>query len=163
MIETVIINAIASGLEAIVVAGFRGGELHSLLDGRPGIHVVDNPGWEEGMLGSILRGAGTVRGEGFFVLPADMPLVGVSVFKAMLAACGDGDETLFAACEGRLGHPVCIPISYLSDLRGLGPEARLRDFLLARDHRLVETGDSSVLRDLDTQDEYLGALKTRGY
>lgn len=160
MIETVVTNVIASGLEAIVVAGFRGGELHALLDGRPGIRVVDNPDWEAGMLGSILRGARMVRGEGFFVLPADMPRVGASVFGALLGASGAG--TLFAAFEGRLGHPVRIPTSYLPDMEKLGPGARLRDFLLARGHRLVETGDSSVLSDLDTPDEYRAALDTRG-
>jgi molybdenum cofactor cytidylyltransferase len=156
ILETVLENVAAAGLEAIVVTGYRGDELHRLLEGRAGVRIVDNPDWAAGMAGSVLRGASSVLGRAFFVLPADMPRVTASVFAAMLVAYhrGDGHETLFAACDGRLGHPVLIPTSLVPALRKLLPEQGLRSFLISGAHRLVETKDPAIAEDLDTIEDY---------
>ncbi len=96
IVETVVASAIGAGLEALVVAGYRGDELHALLDGRPGVRVLDNPEWREGMLGSIQCALGAVRGEAFFVTPADMPGIGPSLYRSILEAA-DRDASQDAA------------------------------------------------------------------
>ncbi len=115
------------------------------------------------MAGSVLRGAELARGEAFFVLPADMPGIGSGIFASLLAGRDPArpGETLFAACHGAAGHPVLIPRSLLLALRELSPGHRLRDFLMSGTHRLVETGDASVLADLDTEADYLAATGDR--
>jgi len=165
IIETIVNTVLEAGLRPIVVAGFRGGELRALLGGREGLLVVDNPDWEGGMAGSLLAGAGEVRGEAFFVLPADMPGVGAGIFRLLLAARLEGaarDETLFASCRGQPGHPVLIPTALLPALGELEIGQRARDLLMARPHRLVETGDPAVLADLDTEAEYRAARPGAG-
>ncbi len=162
IVETVVASAIGAGLEALVVAGYRGDELHALLDGRPGVRVLDNPEWPEGMLGSIQCALGAVRGEAFFVTPADMPGIGPSIYRSILEAA-DGEALAstvsklpshFSAFEGRAGHPVLIPCDRIELMRTLDRGGKLRAFLMEGLWRLVETGDPAVLADVDTPEEY---------
>ena len=188
IVETVVSNALEAGLEALVVAGFRGDELHTLLDGRPAVTLVDNPHWREGMLGSILCALDRVRGEAFFVTPADMPLIGPGIYRRILAEArsaamteaaravataqaaiarpgglesrdnvGSEGNTLFAACDGRLGHPVLIPLDRMEAMRKLDRGGKMRDFLMRGPWRLVETGDRAVLADIDNPADFAAA------
>jgi molybdenum cofactor cytidylyltransferase len=160
IIDAVLACIEAAGLRPIVVAGFRGEELRRHLEARPGLLVVDNPRWEAGMLGSVLRGALETRGEAFFVAPADMPGIPTGVFASLLAARFDGgDETLFPACRGEAGHPVLIPRSLIPEMSRLDPGSKLRDFLRRGSWRLVETGEAAVLADLDTREDYERGLR----
>jgi molybdenum cofactor cytidylyltransferase len=164
IIETVISSVLGAGLSAIVVAGHRGGELHALLDGRARIRVVDNPAWEAGMAGSVARGAECLSpATAFLVLPADMPLVGSIIIRKLLEAhAGEYTNTvLFAAFGGQPGHPVLVPAALVPAIRALPPMARIRDLLISGPHRLVETGDSSVLADLDAPEDYEKSLSLR--
>ena len=180
IIETVAANAIAAGLEAVVVAGHRGEELHRLFEGRAGVRVVDNPRWEEGMLGSTLRGALATDGEAFFVTPADMPRIGPTLYRSLMAAfeksgargLGRGEDRgedrgeirrtiLFAACGGSLGHPVLIPRALVGAMGALDRGGRMREFLLSQEWAALETGDPSVLADLDTPEEYRRAVEEK--
>ena len=164
IIETVVSNVLAAGLGVIVVAGYRGAELHDLLDGRPGVTVVDNHNWEEGMAGSVAGAIASLRsaassgsaGEPFLVLPADMPWVGPELIRTLLAArtANDHNTVLFAACDGRAGHPVLIPASLIPAIQQLPKGARIRELLMAQPFSLVETGDPAVLQDIDTPEDY---------
>ncbi len=172
IIETVVTSVLEAGLEAIVVAGFRGEELHAIFDGRPSLRVVDNPAWREGMLGSVLAGARATEGEAFFVTPADMPMIGPGLYRLLVSVFEEGKEgdrggrtrafreatTLFAACRGRAGHPVLIPRTLLAEMEGLDRDGKLRDHLLRGRWEFVETGDPSVLADIDTREDYASAL-----
>lgn len=169
VIEAVVANALAAGLEVVVVTGHRGGELRELLDGMEGLTLVDNPRWKEGMLGSTQAGLAALVesgrvGEAFFVTPADMPLIGPELYRQLAESFEAGPgagATCFAACEGRLGHPVLMPASFAPDLLRLDPGGKLRDFLMTRPWRLVETGDLATLADLDTPDDYRRARPAR--
>jgi len=165
IIENVIANLLAANLEAVVVAGYRGDELHALLDGRPGVRLVDNPLWRDGMLGSVLRGALEISGEGFFVMPADMPTVDPSlyrrlaeVFESRRAESPGREPSLFAACNGSPGHPVLVPSRLVEAMSRLDRGGKLRDFLFAGAWEPVETADPSVLSDIDTPEEYRAAM-----
>jgi molybdenum cofactor cytidylyltransferase len=167
IIETVIGTVVAAGLRPIVVTGFRGDELGQALGLKEGILLVHNPAWEGGMLGSVVVGAEAVESEAFFVMPADMPGIGPRPFELLAAARKDrrpasprDDETLFAAFEGRAGHPVLVPSSLRPALRKLDPTGRLRGFLMSLSWRLVETDEQSVLEDIDTAEDYRARLRS---
>lgn len=154
--------ALAAGLEPIIVAGYRSGDLAAAFAGRPEVAVVVNPDWERGMLGSVRVGAdlALTRADGFFVAPADMPRLPASAFERILselerlAEAGEPPRTLFAARSGRLGHPVWIPAGVARELSALDPAMRLRDHLLGRPWAAVEVDDDGIFVDLDTPEEY---------
>jgi len=195
IVETTIATALAAqvegGMRVLLVAGYRGDELHELFEGRPGVAIVDNPRWEAGMLGSIQAALPFVCSDRFFILHADMPLVPSAAFGLLYEAnraargprgynegdrddcceCGErgavreGDVPagvpLFASFRGEAGHPVLVPATLIGDILGLDPAGRLRPFLLERGGRLVECGTRAVLADLDNRADYERAKSER--
>ena len=171
IVERVVANALEADLEVLVVAGFRGDELHALLDGRPGVRVVDNPDWREGMLGSILSALDLVRGEAFFVTPADMPMIGPGLYRLLMEEARRGGNpeaatprslehdgvAYFAACGGVPGHPVLIPRKRVPAMKALDRGGKLRAFLMQGTWRLVETGEAAVHADIDCPADFEAA------
>jgi molybdenum cofactor cytidylyltransferase len=171
MIGAVVGAALDSGCRVLVVVGYRGAEVAEaalraaasrvpLHTGGDRILVVENPAWEEGMLGSIQAALGLVRGPAFFEMNADMPLVPASIY-ALLArerARRDGEglpeAALFAASAGRAGHPVLIPSAWIAQILELPRGDRMKRFLDGRSAALVEAGTEAVLADIDTPAEY---------
>lgn len=171
IVETTVESALAArvegGMRVLLVAGYRGDELHGLFDGRPGVAVVDNPRWEAGMLGSIQAALPFVGSDRFFVVHADMPLVPSSAFEVLFEASqggrddGDAGVPLFASFRGEAGHPVLVPVALRGGILRLEPSGRLRPFLMERGGRLVDCGDRAVLADLDSRQDYEEALSER--
>jgi len=175
----VVNTVLAAGLKPLVVAGYRGEELAESFSDRPDLAVVLNDGWELGMLGSIRTGVdfmlqncfedGAGDAAGFFVVPADMPLVPAKAFALMkeelaknasqAAGAEKAPAAVFAARSGRLGHPVWIPAAFIPALRELDPGSRLRDYLLGQLWSSVEVDDDGIFEDLDTPEAYAAALK----
>lgn len=189
LIGAAVSSALAAGLGPVVVAGYRAGELRAALAGLAGlaglgsIDIVENPGWENGMLGSVVTGLerarllgaepggpegaggpdGTSAPRGCLVAHADMPLVPVGAYEAVLAraalreASGLGPAAIFPSYPsggGLLGHPVWIPFAFLPGLAALGPGERLRDYLLSGPWEAVDVDDEGILVDLDTEEAY---------
>ena len=168
MLGSVVAAALEAGCRALVVLGCRAAEVEASLRGGPLgpalasglVAAVPNPRWEEGMLGSIQAALGQVRGEAFFEMHADMPLVPASAYGLLAAArdarrrAGLPEAALFASFRGEPGHPVLIPSAWIPEILGLEPGSRLKPFLAARGMELVEAGDPAVLADLDTPEEY---------
>lgn len=201
LIGAAVSSALAAGVGPVVVAGYRAGELRAALAGLDGldgldglagggcVDIVENPGWESGMLGSVVtglerarllgaepggpEGAGGLEGSGgpegtsapggCLVAHADMPLVPVCAYEAVLEraalreASGLGPAAIFPSYPrggGLLGHPVWIPFAFLDGLAALGPGERLRDYLLAGPWEAVDVDDEGILVDLDTEEAY---------
>ena len=92
--ETILI--VASPL--VVVVGSNGEDVRDALRGLTRTIVVDNPHWQDGMVGSAQVGIDTLRKNcpdvsGFFLHQADKPFVPVSVF-ASLAEYMDTMDTM---------------------------------------------------------------------
>lgn len=179
VVETTVASARAAGLRVILVLGHRGEEiaqgLAALLGqeglGQGDLVLVDNPRWEEGMMGSLQAGLAHVTGDHFSTLPADMPLVGSSIHLALEAAwraeraAGLPVVPLFASCQGRAGHPVLIPSALIPGLLALPRGARARPFLLSQGGRLVDIplpAGTATLQDLDTYADYRAARRAHG-
>ncbi len=161
-----------AGLKAIVVTGWRGGELARALGTAPGLSYAANPEWQEGLAGSLLAGARAASepsagARGFFVAHADMPLIPRRAFELIIEQEGRRKEngaepiTLFPASEGRTGHPVWIPFSALPGLKALGRGAKVRDFLLQGPWAPVELGpgQDGIFFDIDSAEEYERACR----
>ena len=175
LVEAPVRSALGAGCRVFLVVGHRGTEVAALFEaasyadlrtaGR--IVLVENTRWEEGMVGSIQAALPAVEGAAFFVSHADMPFVAAGDYRALAsawAARSDGPlpaAAIFAAWEGRAGHPVLLPAAWVPVMRRLERGGALRDFLADRPRELVETGPRA-LHDIDTPADYAQATGACG-
>jgi len=103
IIQTVVESALAACSRVIVVTGYRGEEIHSLLGGTPRITMVYNPQWETGMFSSLQRGMGLVETERLFVTLGDKPFIRADVYAFLLQS--PPADALFPVFAGQRGHP----------------------------------------------------------
>jgi molybdenum cofactor cytidylyltransferase len=153
IIQAVVAEALAACARVILVTGFRGEELERLFAAEPRVLVVRNPAWETGMFCSQQQGIAQVRSDRFFIMPGDMPLVPADVYRALLA--GVPAEAVFPVFQGMRGHPVLfsrrVGDAALREDPGTG---RMRDIARRFDCRDVQWTDGTILRDIDTKDDY---------
>jgi len=170
LVEASVRSALDALCRVLLVVGHRGKEVAELFEAasyddlrRAGrIVVVENTRWEEGMVGSIQAALPAVEGAAFFISHADMPFVAAEDYRALASAwtarakAAMPAASIFAAWEGRVGHPVLLPVAWAPGMRRLGRGDALRDFLADRTRELVETGPRA-LRDIDTPADYAQA------
>lgn len=181
VVEATVGDALEAGLSAIVVAGYRAGELEALFQGRSGVRVVRNPAWESGMASSMLAGLRAARGDSVFLMLADLPFAGSEPYRALALErarrlkAGLPDLPLAAAFDGRKGHPVLVPrLAALEAAEraalGAGPGTAgtggdggsLREAFRALGGLVpVETGCEGALLDLDTPEDRARLLGRR--
>ena len=166
---TVVDTVISAGLMPVLVSGYRSAELALAFIDRPAVRIVENSGWQSGMLGSIQKGIRAALEyhpdcDGLFVTLSDMPGVPANAFllvgqeSTRLLAAGK-PRVVFACKDGRLGHPVWIPDDFLAGVLELPPDARLRDYLVTLPWSSVEVDDDGIHADIDTPQEYAAIRK----
>jgi molybdenum cofactor cytidylyltransferase len=149
---TVVAAALGACDRVILVAGWRGDELAAAFGGLPRVTVVENPAWEQGMLGSVRRGVEAAGPGPFFVTPADMPWITPAVYERLLDADG---EVVFPVHGGRRGHPVLFGAAAREAVMAPAPGVtRMRDIAERFDIVEVPWDDDAILRDIDTEEEY---------
>jgi molybdenum cofactor cytidylyltransferase len=188
LVEAAVGAALLAGCRVLLVLGHRAAEVaapfaseaYRLARETGGLSLVNNPLWEEGLLGSIQRALPLVRGEAFFLTLADLPFIRPEDYRALATARepspnrtrprGDRDacaaeaggppvvSAIFGSHEGRRGHPVLLPSAWIPEILALDRCGMMRDFLKDRPAGLVETGPGA-LRDIDTPGEYMAAME----
>ena len=136
----------------IVVGGHDFESLHSLVEGIAGVECVQNAAYRKGMFTSVKAGLSRVRGERCFILPADIPLVPLRVFEALLSVSAD---IVVPSYRGRSGHPVCCSATVIPRILSEPDDASLRDVIRAIGVRPVPVDAEEILLDVDTPEEYL--------
>lgn len=157
VIETTAGNALAAGLRVIIVLGPHAEAIKELFKGREGLVFAHNGDPSRGMLSSIQEGLRLVRSRRFFIIPADMPMVGSGMYLRLLESPGAGP--VFPQYAGSKGHPVLLPSSLIPAILAIPPTEPLRPLLLASSPTYCEMSDDTILRDLDTEEDYRAALK----
>ncbi|HUW41035.1 MAG TPA: nucleotidyltransferase family protein [Rectinemataceae bacterium] len=157
LIETTVGNALGAGARVIVVA--RAGEerLAELL--ARDAEIVVNPDPERGMVSSLREALSLVSAERFFFIPADMPLVGSGVYRAMAALGAEGP--VIPRARGRSGHPVLLPSSLIPAIMALSEGRTLKGLIAESGATYLDLGDDSVLVDIDTAADYEAAAARR--
>ena len=91
---TILDSALASALafcdRVVLVTGFRGDELAACYRDHPGVEVVFNPQYQDGMFSSIQCGVGHIRASRFFLALGDMPEVTPGVYRRLWANADAG-------------------------------------------------------------------------
>ena len=138
----------------LVVAGHRQVEIAAMTAGIPRVEVLLNPDPDAPMFSSIHLAATALAPtcSGFFVLPADCPLVTATTYESLLDTftAHDSKRPTIPEHAGRGGHPVLLPIAARTAISSASPDATLRDIIRALDPVRVPVADPNVLMDLDT-------------
>ncbi|WP_049082613.1 CTP--molybdopterin cytidylyltransferase, partial [Klebsiella michiganensis] len=117
---TILDSALASALafcdRVVLVTGFRGDELAACYRDHPGVEVVFNPQYQDGMFSSIQCGVGHIRASRFFLALGDMPEITPGVYRRLWANADAGSCIIPAYDRGK-GHPVLLPQRAISLIR----------------------------------------------
>ncbi|MDT0202492.1 2-phospho-L-lactate guanylyltransferase [Nocardioides sp. AE5] len=149
--------------EVLVVLGAGAAEARSRIDGLACVDVMEAKDWSEGMGASLragLRRIGRSTHELALVSLVDLPDVDERVVGRLLdSAFGDGEVQRSlsprrllarAAYHGEPGHPVMIGRAHWSGvIDSAWGDRGARDYLAARQVRLIECGDLATGRDVD--------------
>jgi molybdenum cofactor cytidylyltransferase len=135
----------------IVVGGYEFDLLRSLVERIDNVECIHNTSYQKGMFTSVKIGLSHVRGERFFVLPADIPLVPRRVYEQLLSADAD---IVIPSFRGRNGHPVCCSRAVIPRILREPDETSFRDALSAIGFRTVPVDAEEILIDIDTPEDY---------
>ncbi len=153
IIETVVGNALEVCARVLLVTGHRAEEIERLFDAESRVVPVRNPDWETGMFSSIRCAVPRLGAARFFVTPGDMPFIEAAIYRALLASAPA--QAVFPVFNGIRGHPVLFLESVREDVRKADPATGwMKEIARGLDCREVEWPDDSILRDIDTKEEY---------
>jgi molybdenum cofactor cytidylyltransferase len=152
-------SALAADLRVIIVA--RPGDPSPREFAGALVEVVLNPDPSRGMISSLREGLGRVRAESFFFTPADMPFIGPQVYRELASRAQTSREPgrpVIPTHGGRRGHPVLMPSALIPAIMALPPDRPLKTLIDGSAPIFVEMAEDSILRDIDTMEEYEKAL-----
>ncbi len=141
-----------------VVVGHEAEKLDPLLSSL-GLRRVLNRDYRLGMFASIQAGVRSLEDTvgGFFLLPADIPLVRPSTYRRLLAARErTGAPIVYPVFDSRRGHPPLIDTRYAREISGADPAGNLRSILEKHEDEAleVECADAAIHWDIDTREDY---------
>jgi CTP:molybdopterin cytidylyltransferase MocA len=134
--------------------------------GIPSAQRVANRAMERGMVGSVVTAAhhalGDVSLTHLVIALGDQPHLRTETLRELLRACETAPGKIVRVVfNGKPGHPLALPANVLAELSVTSSET-LRDFLRLKEiaaHDLT-IGDSGVLLDMDTPDDYARASRS---
>ncbi len=121
---------------------------------RPGVRLVPNPRWVEGMGTSLRAGvaASPAGTDAWVVALADMPGIGPALVASLLARWAAArDRIVVPVHRGHRGHPVILPARFRDALLALEGDVGARGILRAHADAVEEVpvDDPAVLFDVD--------------
>ena len=166
VIETVIAEIAACGsvVDTVVVTGCEHERLESLLVKYP-LRCVFNPDYARAeMIVSIQVGLRAMPDNATAALIAlgDQPRIQHDMVRRVNDAYAAG-LIVIPSFARRRGHPILLDRSIWPDVLALPPEATLRDLIRAHEDRIhyVEVESDSVIRDIDTPNDYRETVQRR--
>jgi xanthine dehydrogenase accessory factor len=166
IIENVVSNATQSGLDKIfVVLGAGADDISRILKGYP-VEIKFNSNYKEGMFSSVQLGLKALPSDtdGVMILLGDQPMVGSDVIDKVLEAGRNSDKgIIIVSYDKKRGHPILLKRKYIQEVIDLPMNKSLKEILIKYpdDVEEVETGSPEILRDIDTESEYLEELKNK--
>ena len=153
--------------EIVIVTGHMRTEIEDALrENAPGVKLVHNSGYRDGMFSSARAGIAALQGspDGFFLLPADCCAVSTGIFRSLLEefAKSKGACVIRPTYRGRRGHPPLIPAIFISALISYSGENGLKGFLSPLPTIGVEMSSPEALMDMDTPEDYAILLSYLG-
>jgi molybdenum cofactor cytidylyltransferase len=152
--------------EVILVLGHEADRILEAVDSRRA-KVVINKGYREGMITSIQQGLMNLndKAEAFFIVLADQPAVEPEVFDRLIGEFKRAapQKTIILPCfHGRRGHPALFGTKYRNEAFRIKGDVGFRGILQEHPEDIleVEMDTDSILKDIDTPDDYQRELKS---
>jgi molybdenum cofactor cytidylyltransferase len=148
-----------AGIEKIlVVVGHRGADIRRAV-APLNVICVANPDYAEGMFTSVLAGVRALPEDcrGFFIHPADIPLVRHQTVTRLAKACEDlSTPVIYPTFQGRRGHPTLISARLVPHILEWPGTGGLRSLLQRHAAQSLDlpVADEAVVLDLDTPEDY---------
>jgi len=163
IIEKVVENVLSSNVDkTLLVLGSDAAEIRRIINSYPVMHCY-NEDYKNGMLSSVKCGICNLP-QGFraaMIMLGDQPMIGSYVIDAIIKAYNQSGKGLVVpVCGNKRGHPLLTGNKYRKEIVDLdGPEG-LKELLKRHPDDLFETeiNDPSILRDIDTFEEYRNEL-----
>jgi molybdenum cofactor cytidylyltransferase len=164
VVENTVKVFLNAGIQDVtVVVGHRAPELKAALD-HVKIKWVYNERFSEGMYSSVVAGVNSLRPdtEGFFLLPADMPLVKSGTVSELLKVYFEKKcDIAYPVFNGKRGHPPFISARLFEPILAWNGSGGLRVLLeqYQNSAQYVEVQDEGILTDIDTPEDYSNLCK----
>lgn len=161
IIETVINKVLASAVDkTVVVLGSDREKVIEVIKDYP-VTICQNEKFRTGMLSSVKCGIQSLPAgyEAILVFLGDQPMISAEVTDAVIREYRRTMKPIvMPVCKKKRGHPLLIRSDIICEIEKLDAEEGLH--LLARkfpdDVSEVETDDITVLKDIDTPEDYQG-------
>jgi len=159
IIEKVLENVLDSEVEKVVtVLGSHKEEVMKVIERFPVLHCY-NSNYKNGMLSSVKCGFEFLPGDfrAAMIFLGDQPMIETSVINKMIYAYHEsGKGILVPVFENKRGHPLMADRKYRDEIITLDDPAGLKAILRRHPDDLLEvdTENSSVLKDIDTREDY---------
>lgn len=145
-----------------VVTGRRADDVAACVLENGGV-AIHNPAFERGMYSSVLAGVRSLPPDtdGFFLLPADIPLVRPQTVRRLLDAFArETPSVLYPRFLGERGHPPLISAGLVPEILSHDGEGGLHAVLerFDPDARDLDVADYGTVHDLDHPEDYEFAL-----
>lgn len=167
--DTIIARVVRSALdsqavgEVIVVVGNHNRDDIAAALASHAVTLAINECPENGMLASIRSALASVSptAEAAMILPGDQPEISTGVIDQLAAFYHSRRESIaVTAYEGKRGHPLLFSMNHATEVMRRFDDRGLRGLLEAHPEEvaLLDTGEASVLEDIDTPADYEQAL-----
>jgi CTP:molybdopterin cytidylyltransferase MocA len=147
----------------VVVLGAQAERVARCAGLPPGVAVVVNARWTEGMLTSVWAGLDAAEPLGVDAVllhPVDNPLVAPATVTAVLEALAQGAIIAVPSHGGRRGHPAGFARAAWPALRAAALDGGARSVLAQRPEWVVHVpAGPDCLVDIDTPEALEGALR----
>jgi molybdenum cofactor cytidylyltransferase len=124
------------------------------------LEVIDNPGWEEGLAGSIRVGIEAVRAaqpefDAAILAPVDQPGIHPALLDRLIEVF-EGSEREIVACTyaGTVGAPALFSRRHFADLTSLSGDRGAKSVLHSHEAEVARVPFSEGAADLDTPEDY---------
>jgi molybdenum cofactor cytidylyltransferase len=160
IIETVVENAASSvNSNVMVVLGSHREQIQDQISYIQ-VRFCVNENYLDGMLSSVICGFNALPNESkaALIFLGDQPQIPSQVTKLVIDAWRQSKKgIIMPVFNGRRGHPVLIETRYRAEIEKLDPEKGLRSLSekFKNDVFEVECTVPEILRDIDTQEEYI--------
>jgi molybdenum cofactor cytidylyltransferase len=147
----------------VVVVGHHRKEIEETVQTAPGVTVVFNPDYEQGMVTSLQTGIRALprNSVGSFLFLVDHPIVGSQTLEVMIPRIA-ANRILQPTYQGRRGHPVFLGAEILAEILRLPPSQGANVVVRRDPARITEipVSTSGILADVDTPEDYAKLLQT---
>ncbi|MEO6637668.1 MAG: nucleotidyltransferase family protein [Ginsengibacter sp.] len=165
VIEKVVKNIVASGIEDIIVVTGRDAlQVHDLLQYSP-VKIIHNDDFTRGMTTSIQKGVYSANGNGYMICLGDMPFITSEEYKKLSDAfeqerLNDQACICIAVYQKQKGNPVVFSTHYKDMILQHANMEGCKEIVQAHKQHLypVEMPTVNVLTDIDTLADYEDAL-----